>query len=80
MIERFADPERGGFFTTAADGEELIVRRKDVDDHPIPSGSSSAAYGLLRLARADRRALVRRARRTPSSGSSAALPSATRRP
>ena len=50
MIERFADPERGGFFTTANDGEELIVRRKDIDDHPIPSGSSSAAYGLLRLA------------------------------
>jgi len=50
MIDRFADPERGGFFTTASDAEELIVRRKDVDDHPIPSGSSSAAYGLVRLA------------------------------
>ena len=50
MIERFADPERGGFFTTPADGEELLVRRKDIDDHPIPSGSSSAAYALLRLA------------------------------
>jgi uncharacterized protein len=50
MIDRFADSDRGGFFTTAADGEELIVRRKDIDDHPIPSGSSSAAYGLLRLA------------------------------
>ena len=50
MIEQFADPERGGFFTTAHDHEELIARRKDVDDHPIPSGNSSAAYGLLRLA------------------------------
>ena len=50
MVERFADTERGGFFTTASDAEELIVRRKDIDDHPIPSGSSSAAYGLLRLA------------------------------
>ncbi len=40
----------GGFFTTASDAEELIARRKDVDDHPIPSGSSSAAFGLLRLA------------------------------
>jgi uncharacterized protein len=50
MIERFADTERGGFFTTADDGEQLIARRKDVDDHPIPSGNSSAAYGLLRLA------------------------------
>ena len=50
MIERFADPERGGFFTTAADAEALIARRKDVDDHPIPSGNSAAAYALLRLA------------------------------
>ncbi len=50
MIERFADPENGGFFTTSADHEQLIVRRKDIDDHPIPSGNSAAAYGLLRLA------------------------------
>jgi uncharacterized protein len=50
MIERFADDERGGFFTTSNDHEELIARRKDVGDHPIPSGNSAAAYGLLRLA------------------------------
>ncbi len=50
MIEGFADPERGGFFTTANDHEELVARRKDVDDHPIPSGNSAAAYALLRLA------------------------------
>ena len=51
ILERFADPERGGFFSTATDHEELIARRKDIDDHPIPAGSSSAAFGLLRLAR-----------------------------
>jgi uncharacterized protein YyaL (SSP411 family) len=50
MIELFADSEHGGFFTTARDHERLIARRKDVDDHPIPAGNSSAAYGLLRLA------------------------------
>ena len=50
MIDRFADPDRGGFFTTSHDHETLIARRKDVGDHPIPSGSSSAALGLLRLA------------------------------
>jgi hypothetical protein len=49
MIERFADTERGGFFTTSHDHEELIARRKDAEDHPIPSGNSAAAYGLLRL-------------------------------
>jgi uncharacterized protein len=50
MVEAFADPERGGFFTTAHDHEALAARRKDLEDTPIPSGSSSAALGLLRLA------------------------------
>jgi uncharacterized protein YyaL (SSP411 family) len=50
MIERFEDPERGGFFTTSAEHDELPVRRKDLEDSPIPSGNSAAASGLLRLA------------------------------
>jgi uncharacterized protein len=50
MIARFADPDRGGFFQTSSDHERLVARRKDLDDSPIPSGSSSAALGLLRLA------------------------------
>jgi uncharacterized protein len=49
-IARFADPDKGGFFSTASDGEALIARRKDLEDSPIPAGSSSAALGLLRLA------------------------------
>ncbi|HEX3802273.1 MAG TPA: thioredoxin domain-containing protein [Solirubrobacteraceae bacterium] len=51
MIERFGDPEHGGFFTTADDVPHLISRRKDLEDTPIPSGNSAAALGLLRLAR-----------------------------
>jgi uncharacterized protein YyaL (SSP411 family) len=50
LIERFGDPERGGFFTTAAGRDELPVRRKDLEDSPIPSGNSASAFGLLRLA------------------------------
>ena len=50
LIARFADAEHGGFFSTAVDGEALIARRKDLEDSPIPSGGSSAAMGLLRLA------------------------------
>ena len=50
MIERFADDDRGGFFETSSDHEQLVARRKDLEDHPIPAGNSSAAYGLLRLA------------------------------
>jgi uncharacterized protein YyaL (SSP411 family) len=49
MIARFADPQRGGFFATASDPESLIARRKELEDSPLPSGSSSAAVGLLRL-------------------------------
>jgi uncharacterized protein YyaL (SSP411 family) len=49
-IERFADRERGGFFSTSDDHEALIARRKEIGDHPIPSGNSAAALGLLRLA------------------------------
>jgi uncharacterized protein YyaL (SSP411 family) len=49
MIARFADPQRGGFFATAADQAPLIARRKELEDAPLPSGSSSAAVGLLRL-------------------------------
>ncbi len=49
-IARFGDPERGGFFSTSADHEQLIARRKEIGDHPIPSGNSAAALGLLRLA------------------------------
>jgi uncharacterized protein YyaL (SSP411 family) len=50
MLARFHDPERGGFFSTSDDHEALIARRKEIGDHPIPSGNSSAALGLLRLA------------------------------
>jgi uncharacterized protein YyaL (SSP411 family) len=49
MIARFGDPERGGFYSTSGDHEQLIARRKELGDHPIPSGNSAAALALLRL-------------------------------
>ncbi|RKQ90791.1 hypothetical protein C8N24_0604 [Solirubrobacter pauli] len=51
ILIRFHDPELGGFFSTGAEHTGLIARRKDLEDAPIPSGASSACYGLLRLAR-----------------------------
>ena len=51
MVELFADPERGGFFVDAPDGNGLVARRKEFDDHPTPAGNSMAAFVLLRLAR-----------------------------
>jgi uncharacterized protein len=47
----FADDERGGFFETPVDGERLVARKKDFDDHPAPSGNAMLAYVLVRLAR-----------------------------
>jgi len=50
-VELFPDDERGGFFLTPADGEQLVARQKDFDDNPTPSGNSMLAFHLLRLAR-----------------------------
>jgi uncharacterized protein len=50
-VELFADEERGGFFLSPADGEQLVARKKEFDDHPTPSGNSMLAYILLRLGR-----------------------------
>ena len=50
-VELFADPSGGGFFQTPADGEQLVARKKELDDHPTPSGNAMLAYVLLRLAR-----------------------------
>jgi uncharacterized protein len=49
LLARFADEVNGGFYSTAADAEALIARRKELEDTPIPAGGSSAAMGLLRL-------------------------------
>jgi uncharacterized protein len=50
-VELFGDPENGGFYVDAADGDGLVARRKEFDDHPTPSGNSMLAFVLLRLER-----------------------------
>jgi uncharacterized protein YyaL (SSP411 family) len=50
-VDLFADDEGGGFFQTPSDGEQLVARKKELDDHPTPSGNAMLAYVLLRLAR-----------------------------
>jgi uncharacterized protein len=49
-VELFGDDERGGFFLSAGSAEP-IVRKKDLEDQPLPSGNSMLAYVLVRLAR-----------------------------
>jgi uncharacterized protein YyaL (SSP411 family) len=50
LLRLFHDDDRGGFFTTGADAESLIVRPKEYQDNATPAESSLAAHGLLRLA------------------------------
>jgi uncharacterized protein YyaL (SSP411 family) len=49
-VDLFGD-EHGGFFQTPVDGEALVARKKELDDHPTPSGNAMLAYVLLRLGR-----------------------------
>jgi uncharacterized protein YyaL (SSP411 family) len=50
MIAEFWDERDGCFFFTGRSHEELIRRTKELEDNATPSGNSSAANGLLRLA------------------------------
>ena len=50
MVELFADPAGAGFFYAGSDGEVLVARTRDLEDHPSPAGNSQAAHVLLRLA------------------------------
>jgi uncharacterized protein YyaL (SSP411 family) len=49
-IERFGAPD-GSFFDTAHDAEVLVARPREFDDNPTPSGNSTLAGLLVRLAR-----------------------------
>jgi uncharacterized protein YyaL (SSP411 family) len=50
-VDLFGDEEGAGFFQAPVDGEQLVARKKELDDHPTPSGNAMLAYVLLRLAR-----------------------------
>lgn len=50
MVELFEDKNKGGYFMTAVDGEQLIARPKETYDGAMPSGNSVAAMVLQTLA------------------------------
>ncbi|MEM7032699.1 MAG: thioredoxin domain-containing protein [Chloroflexota bacterium] len=50
MLAHFRDSENGGFFDTADDHEQLVVRPKSLQDNAIPSGNSMAIRVLLHMA------------------------------
>lgn len=51
LFARFGDPDAGGLFFTAKDGERLLLRKKEIYDGAIPWGNSVAALNSLRLGR-----------------------------
>jgi hypothetical protein len=50
MTAKFHDTESGGFWQSASDAEDLILRVKDDYDGAEPSGNSVATLALLKLA------------------------------
>ena len=50
LLEQFEDRERGGFYFTSHDHEQLIQRPKPGFDNATPSGNGIAALVLQRLA------------------------------
>jgi uncharacterized protein YyaL (SSP411 family) len=60
MIEWFWDEDRGFFFDTAKDAEQLITRPREATDNAIPSGTSLAVELLLHLAELQHDADLRR--------------------
>jgi uncharacterized protein len=51
LVDHFWDDRGGGFFFTPDDGENLIIRHKEIYDGAVPSGNSVAMLNLLRLSR-----------------------------
>jgi uncharacterized protein YyaL (SSP411 family) len=51
IVDRFWDETQGFFYDTAYDQETLIVRPRNIFDNVLPSGSSAAAFVLIRLAK-----------------------------
>ncbi|CAB4539639.1 MAG: DUF255 domain-containing protein [Actinobacteria bacterium] len=50
LLDHFWDLDHGGLFTTADDGEQLVVRQKELMDNATPSANGLAALALYRLA------------------------------
>ena len=48
-IALYGDDAAGGFFLTAGDAQDLIVRSKTANDSAVPSGNGSMAFALARL-------------------------------
>lgn len=51
LLKHFWDDKNGGFFFSADDDKDLLIRQKEIYDGAIPSGNSIAMLNLIRLGR-----------------------------
>jgi uncharacterized protein YyaL (SSP411 family) len=51
LFDHFWDDSNGGFYFSADNAEELLVRKKEIYDGAIPSGNSIALLNLIQLSR-----------------------------
>ncbi|MBN2009376.1 thioredoxin domain-containing protein [candidate division KSB1 bacterium] len=51
LLDTFWDDQHGGFYFTADDTEQLLMRQKEIYDGAIPSGNSVALSNFLKLGR-----------------------------
>lgn len=51
LLDHFWDNKNGGFYFTPDDGEDILVRKKEIHDAAIPSGNSIQMLNLLKLSK-----------------------------
>ncbi len=51
LLEHFWDENKGGLFFTPIDGEQLLIRKKEIYDGAIPSGNSVSMLNFIKIAR-----------------------------
>ncbi len=51
LLEHFWDEKNGALFFTPNDGEQLLIRKKEIYDGAIPSGNSVSMLNFIKIAR-----------------------------
>ena len=51
LLDHFWDTENGGFYFTPDNGEDVLVRKKEIYDSAIPSGNAVQMLNLLKLSK-----------------------------
>jgi len=49
LLDKYLDEENGGFYLTSGDAEEVLTRKKDLNDTALPSGNGITLLNLQQL-------------------------------